>query len=1020
MGSIFREVLQEQLDLLSKVVNHQHELDLERVKIEGSTYGFTYRSENSCEVDAGQGNSLKLRNEIHRMQKSCDVELESIHMLRDGQRNDDVGLVDVVHVQSFEKHIDDNNDIKVQNVGSPMSDETQAPGRPSTERLLLTDASSTPVRPRLSNSSNKSSAPPEDPSKRMKQDLIANQVELAELRAELQDAREELQEARNAGDLTFRCAPVGGSSTGAVPFNARKKSIFGMPASGNRRAKAMSVLSNFTTGPDSSLSAWDSSLSSWDDEEGVMPGKSGRLTQKSLAVDSRASIMSITSRSASPCSPPSSIPFSQGKRAERLTTKKNKAAVGSQISKPRMGNSRSRKVAAGLSVMPEGSESNLTSLSDEMTLDYDEDEPPATAWHIDEEGCQTTASLESIQTVQKKKSLEALPEFDLLPEWEEVLHCKSARGNGIAVDGMMNQRMSELSIGQRASLNRRKTETVFMEPGWMNRFVFHPKSRSRLTWDVLGIMFTTYDAFVIPLAFLDLTENTFTISMSWITRLFWTLDIFWACLTGYSLDNGDLEMRVNYIVWRYLRTWFLFDVCLVFADWMQELLTEGLSTAGRMGRGGKIARITRILRLVRLLRAARLKYIVASWFENMAVSEQVSIISGITMASFAILCCMHLIACVWYGIGVSSPENWAIAQKIREEAFWSRYCHSLFWATGQFTGGVDPEPLNDQERVFIVFVMILSFLLATCFVSSFTSSLTQLQILSSHRAAKFQMLKRYMSQNHISHKLSIRVNRNARHMYSELQRKTPEEDVELLKILSEPLRVEMHFEMYFPTLAKHPLFLRYCEEMIQSMRKVCHHSLCTISLSAGDILFSTGEEPAQRDMLFVTEGQFHYLHPIVVDYQHEPSPVKPCLSTASQLTLQETIVVAGDWVSEPVMWTRGWLYCGTLRATYDSQVLVLEGDVFMQLALKTRNLQFDLGEYAKEYVAALKELGSKVSDLGTVVDEGEIVLKCYGPRMPKCTASALPRMQSRTQRSVIKQIMGGESTARTDKSTVAE
>merc|ERR1712070_856224 len=86
---------------------------------------------------------------------------------------------------------------------------------------------------------------------------------------------------------------------------------------------------------------------------------------------------------------------------------------------------------------------------------------------------------------------------------------------------------------------------------------------------------------------------------------------------------------------------------------------------------------------------------------------------------------------------------------------------------------------------------------------------------------------------------------------------TPEA-VELLHVVSEPLRVEMHFEMYAGQLKVHPFFAQYMEEYPQSMRRICHCAMSTLLMDPGDVIFSEGEVPAQPKMYFVNKGRLAY------------------------------------------------------------------------------------------------------------------------------------------------------------------
>merc|ERR1719316_2524901 len=124
---------------------------------------------------------------------------------------------------------------------------------------------------------------------------------------------------------------------------------------------------------------------------------------------------------------------------------------------------------------------------------------------------------------------------------------------------------------------------------------------------------------------------------------------------------------------------------------------------------------------------------------------------------------------------------------VEGEEFWARYSRSIFWSGGVFTGlGGVSEDHTARERNFITLVFICSLVALTAFISSFTSALTQLAIISRSVKDQFSQLHKYMQQHQISSGLCARITQNAKFVLMEKQQKTPEEDVELLKLISDP------------------------------------------------------------------------------------------------------------------------------------------------------------------------------------------------------------------------------------------
>merc|ERR1712125_149837 len=98
-------------------------------------------------------------------------------------------------------------------------------------------------------------------------------------------------------------------------------------------------------------------------------------------------------------------------------------------------------------------------------------------------------------------------------------------------------------------------------------------------------------------------------------------------------------------------------------------------------------------------------------------------------------------------------------------------------------------------------------------------------IIASERSAQFVALNQYLKHAGISLKLSVRVQQSARNAYNERKRNTPEEDVELMTLLSDRLRMEIHYEMHSPLVTCHPFFFLYNRAVPGALRHLCHKAL---------------------------------------------------------------------------------------------------------------------------------------------------------------------------------------------------
>lgn len=476
---------------------------------------------------------------------------------------------------------------------------------------------------------------------------------------------------------------------------------------------------------------------------------------------------------------------------------------------------------------------------------------------------------------------------------------------------------------------------------------FHPGNPLRGSWDMLSILFVFYDMVVIPFMLFEPPLQVWMTVMIWATRIFWTVDIPFSFLTGFIQADGSLETRLPIIARRYLCNWFVLDITLVCVDWFEALL------------GGRDHRITprgffRILRLIRLLRMIRMGHLISLILERFH-SERLSVFSDIFKIVIVVVAIAHLIACVWYGIGRPGKlsRTWINEHVPNSMDLGHRYAVSLHWALSQFTGGMDEiRPANAAERFFAIIIFIFTFILAAIIVSSLTSSMTRLHFIASYQSKQFFQLRRYLIQNSISEELTLRIQRNAQHAILERQHFMEESNVDLLGFVSEPLRIDLHFELYSPVLEVHPFFMRYIQECPQVMRKVCHRAMAMTVVTTGDTIFDIGEIRSDPKMYFLCSGTMQYV------------------SISGTVSEVEAI----QWIAEASLWTH-WMHIGVLTATSECRLVVLDSTKFQDIVDQFSHQGFDPSEYAKKFVMELNATDEEVTDLPLSIHQKSKVAK---------------------------------------------
>lgn len=529
----------------------------------------------------------------------------------------------------------------------------------------------------------------------------------------------------------------------------------------------------------------------------------------------------------------------------------------------------------------------------------------------------------SLASVQ---SLDANQHFDLLPLWTRWTATMRSRKK-ISAIRKLTRNLSKEDLAkpesEEDSTQRCKVKAM------------HPASVKRAAWDVFSLILVLYDMVMIPLFFFDITEHDSILAMKWVTRMFWTFDIGASFLTGILQHDGTADLKLRVIARRYLRTYFVMDIAIVGIDWFEVFLIDASSHAGTASRSIRGLRLVRLLRLARIINVFM---IITERIEN----EQMVIVAGIVKIMLLIMGLGHIIACLWYGLAtMDRPDTWLKVHNLEDTSLDYKYTTSLHWALLQFAGGTDEVvPQNTWERVYSIIVFLVAFVVAAVFLGRLTSSMTKLHMLASKDFEKLHVLRRYLQKNRISGRLARRVQHNAHHALFERQRFMEESTVELLEVISDSLRAELHFELYSPVLAVHPFFRAYIEACPQVIQRLCHAGLSQLLVSAGDVVFMLGEVPVQPRMLIVCSGRLTYHYATGAVMYVEP----------------------GQWISEAVLWT-SWVYRGMLTAASDCRLCVVNAAKFQELADTLDHPDFDLKMYAQAFIDSMNSGMMECSDL---------------------------------------------------------
>lgn len=464
----------------------------------------------------------------------------------------------------------------------------------------------------------------------------------------------------------------------------------------------------------------------------------------------------------------------------------------------------------------------------------------------------------------------------------------------------------------------------------LQAMVLPPDGKRRLFWLVFSLLLIAYDMVMVPLSVFELDTSSFEFPMTVFSASFWTIDFIVAFFVGYYV-SGSLELRPHKTALNYVKTWMMADLILLMFEWTDAIISE-MPSLPSLIRASRSLRILRFLRSAKLLRAAKLPSFVKS-LPFISRSEYITLSLGILRQLLGILFINHTIAAVWYLLGQNN--GWLTTYEIPTTDWWYTYLITLHWSLTQFTpASMTVQPTTLEERAFNVAVVIFALVTFSSFVSSITNLMTHLRNLESAEAIMFSKLEDFMQSRKFSFYLTVRVRRYLEQRIQEKRSRPEEGDIILLERLSEPLKMEVHFEMWSPTLTKHSLFFAYSRLNEPAVMKLCHTALKTMSLSGEDYLFAKGE--TAKSMFFVLSGSLTYTMEIGA-----PTPVS-----------------APAFFTEMVLWAP-WSHNGTMRARSDCKILLMDAEKFHDVVFHARNCQLEVCKYAERAIHILNKYFNK-------------------------------------------------------------
>mmetsp|Transcript_64381 Transcript_64381/g.209941 ORF Transcript_64381/g.209941 Transcript_64381/m.209941 type:complete len:787 (-) Transcript_64381:14-2374(-) len=443
-----------------------------------------------------------------------------------------------------------------------------------------------------------------------------------------------------------------------------------------------------------------------------------------------------------------------------------------------------------------------------------------------------------------------------------------------------------------------------------------PTTKRYVTWAITGMLLLMWDVFVIPLSLFELGgfSNVLKVTNP-LAVAYWSVDLvlqFCAWIPAKDFRTAVWEERVSKISARYLKTWFLPDLCIISIDYVFML-----SEAGGGSKAQGTLRLTKIVRFLRIMRFLRLRK--SREILELLVRRQNSehVVVGIQLAkSVALLLLMsHYVACGWYALALYNDQdsiNWIAKNELDGTDTGYVYTISLHWVMTQFSPATNNiVPTNFRERAFALGVVVFALIVFSSFVSGLTNAVNQLRRINLDRTVEESLIQQYLKSKSISQSLSSDIKSFFRNSYEARKSRVREKDIPFFAEIPKALVVALHVEVYMPRLQTSALWIFHTTDD-SLLAKVAHHCMSEHSVLPGQDVF---------DKLSKAKGVYCSLSGrLTYDMMYDKfSQVagKSVSSSSSKGPRRDedsaTDIFPGEWMAEMALWVV-WDHQGQLIA----------------------------------------------------------------------------------------------------------
>jgi CRP-like cAMP-binding protein len=402
---------------------------------------------------------------------------------------------------------------------------------------------------------------------------------------------------------------------------------------------------------------------------------------------------------------------------------------------------------------------------------------------------------------------------------------------------------------------------------YVGELAFKPESRYAFWWNVGTMFWVMQAAFIVPtrLGF-DSVPNGFTLSLDYISELWFLTDIFISCHMGYlDPDSGETVLSAPLIKRRYLHGWFSLDCISSVPVTFLILVYKGFETYNFL----KVLRLAKIFRLIKLLKLPTLQDLEESGRINPSMLRFAKLL-------FIFLFLVHFISCGFWAVvretclvcpldqlGVDGqpvscvpgmqlypefcPEDWRVESVVGDDTtLFDKYIVAFNWSILSMLGD-NPYPRSNQQYVFSFSMSVLGIMIFSSIIGSLSSMMQSMDSLANTKKDQLDAIISYLRFRKVSNELTMNIHGYYKYLWNSGQSQTHQN---MFNELPEFLQSQLDLALKQKLIVAVPLFRTLKTNTIVKLCGMLHPSIAI----PGQMVLTEGDDSADC-MYFLARGK---------------------------------------------------------------------------------------------------------------------------------------------------------------------